>query len=70
MRKLLSKSEAATLVNLHTVSVMRLVRQGHFPKPIKLSPSKNGRVRFTEEDIEQWLKGRQESAAANDRVVQ
>jgi predicted DNA-binding transcriptional regulator AlpA len=34
---------------------MRLVRNGLFPAPIKLTPAKNGRVRFAEEDIEKWL---------------
>jgi predicted DNA-binding transcriptional regulator AlpA len=61
MRRLLSKSDTASLVNLHSVSVMRLVRKGLFPPPIKLTPAKNGRVRFVEEDIERWLLDRKAS---------
>jgi len=61
MQRLLSKSEAAEIVGLHSVSLMRLVRQGTFPKPIKLSTGRNGRVRFAEEDIEKWLFDRKAS---------
>lgn len=58
MQRLLSKSETSALVGVHAVSLMRLVKQGDFPKPFKLSPSKNSRVRFAQEDIEKWLQSR------------
>jgi predicted DNA-binding transcriptional regulator AlpA len=60
MQRLLSKLETSELVGVHAVSLMRLVRQGRFPKPIKLSTAKNGRVRFAEADIEQWLMSRRQ----------
>lgn len=58
MRRLLSKYETAEIVGIHCVSLMRLVRQGQFPAPIKLSQSKNSRVRFLPDDVECWLRSR------------
>jgi excisionase family DNA binding protein len=58
MQRLLSKAEASALVGLHRVSLMRLVKQGNFPQPIKFSRSKGSRVRFALEDVEQWLSSR------------
>lgn len=63
MQRLLSKSETSELVGIHSVSLMRLVRQGRFPKPIKLSSGMNSRVRFLPQDVTQWIEARRASAA-------
>lgn len=63
MQRLLSKSETSELVGIHNVSLMRLVRQGRFPKPIKLSHATNSRVRFLPQDVTQWIEARKASAA-------
>lgn len=67
MQRLLSKSETSDLVGIHSVSLMRLVRQGRFPKPIKISRSTNSRVRFLPHDVTQWIEARKASAAIDDR---
>lgn len=55
MQRLLSKAEAAQRVGLHPEHLMRLVRQGTFPAPIKTGDKPNCRVRFIEADIDSWL---------------
>lgn len=65
MRKLLSKSEVASFVNLHDTTVMRMVQRGLFPRPIKITPAKNSRVRFLPEDVECWLQSRQNMTPSN-----
>ena len=40
MRRLLSKREAADYVGFHPEHLMRLSRDGKFPRPIKLGPGK------------------------------
>lgn len=46
--RLISKQEAADRMGYHPVSLMRLVRQGRFPRPVKLAPNK---VAFVEEEV-------------------
>ena len=52
---LLSKKEAARLVGLHPESVMRLARNGHFPKPLKYGPNARHSIRFVESEVEAWI---------------
>jgi predicted DNA-binding transcriptional regulator AlpA len=55
----LRKQEVATLLRLHSVSVMRLVRQGVLPKPIKLTPG--GPCLFNENEVRAVLAKREAS---------
>ncbi len=52
---LLSKKEAARRVGLHPESVMRLARNGHFPKPLKYGPNARHSIRFIESEVEGWI---------------
>ncbi len=50
--RLLTKKAVAELTSYHAESIMRLVREGRFPQPIKL----NGHsVRFKEDEVLAWL---------------
>ncbi len=55
---LLSKKEAARRVGLHPESVMRLARNGHFPKPLKYGPNARHSIRFVETEIQEWIEAR------------
>jgi predicted DNA-binding transcriptional regulator AlpA len=56
--RLLSKAEVAAMAGFHGEHLMRLARQGKFPKPIKFGASANCRVRFDAAEIETWLEAR------------
>jgi prophage regulatory protein len=58
VRRLMSKRETAQLVGVHPEHLMRLTRQGRFPKPIKLGSAENCAVRFIVEEVEAWIAGR------------
>ncbi|HUK08523.1 MAG TPA: AlpA family phage regulatory protein [Stellaceae bacterium] len=53
--QLMTKKEAGEFVGLHAESVMRLSRQGRFPKPIRLGASHSSSIRFVRREVEQWL---------------
>jgi predicted DNA-binding transcriptional regulator AlpA len=55
MPRLLSKKDVADLVGLHPEHIMRMAREGKFPKPIKLSASQNGRARFVDTEVDEWI---------------
>lgn len=56
MQQLLSKAEVAEKIGIHPESVMRLVRDGNLPKPIRIGGAgKTNRVRFVETEIEDWI---------------
>jgi excisionase family DNA binding protein len=55
MPRLMSKKEAAAYIGVHAEHVMRMARQGRFPKPIKLGASENSAVRFVVEEVEAWV---------------
>ena len=55
MRALISKAAVATRLGYHPGHVMRLVREGKFPKPIKLGEGEAGAVRFVESEVDAWL---------------
>ena len=50
--RFLRKPEAAARVGYHPEHVMRLVRQGEFPKPVRLGPKS---IAFVEEEVETWM---------------
>jgi prophage regulatory protein len=57
--RLLRARDVATKVSLSRQHIYKLVAQGKFPKPIKLSANA---VRWLEKDIDKWIreKARQE----------
>ena len=50
--RLISKREAARRVNYHPVSMMRLVRDGRFPQPVKLAQNK---LAFVEHEVDEHI---------------
>ena len=58
MQALLTKTQTAERVGVHPESLMRLSRQGKFPRPIKLGDSDRCAVRFVETEVEAWLQDR------------
>ena len=53
--KFLTPRETAAKVRYHRVHVMRLVKAGKFPKPVKLN---NFAVRFVEDEVEKYMQAR------------
>ena len=58
MRQLLSKRETAEKIGFHPEHVMRLSREGTFPRPIKLGSASNCAVRFVADEVDAWLEAR------------
>ena len=65
MRHLISKQETGQRVGYHPEHVMRLAREGGFPRPIKLGAGSNCAVRFDVAEIEAWV---EERAAAREPI--
>lgn len=55
MRVLLSKQATAESLGVHPEHLMRMVRQGRFPKPIRLGNSFRHAVRFAKDEVEEWI---------------
>ena len=55
MIRFIRKKEAAERVGYHPVHIMRLVKVGKFPRPVRLGP---GALAFVESEIEEWLQQR------------
>jgi predicted DNA-binding transcriptional regulator AlpA len=55
MPRLISKRETAEIVGFHPEHVMRLVRAGQFPRPIKTSSTVNCAVRFVADEVDAWI---------------
>jgi prophage regulatory protein len=65
-------SSFITFDNLHERGIRfsrqhlhRLIRQGKFPRPVKLSGSPNGRNAWDEETIDRWCEDRKAEARKN-----
>ena len=58
MTTLLSKQEVAARLGFHPEHLMRLARQGRFPKPIKLGSATNCAVRFVANEVDGWIAAR------------
>jgi len=52
--RLVSKKEAARLTGYHPEHLMRLVRAGRFPRPIRPGGTPSGAVRFVEAELDAW----------------
>tara|TARA_B100000424_G_C22748012_1_gene404373 strand:- start:475 stop:672 length:198 start_codon:yes stop_codon:yes gene_type:complete len=50
----LSNDQTCEMVNLSISTINRMVREGSFPKKVKLSPN---RVGFRLSDVEKWVGG-------------
>ena len=55
MRELWTKKKTANAIGYHAGHLMRLVREGKFPRPIKMGDSDNSSVRFVAEEVEAWI---------------
>lgn len=55
----LSKREAAASIGLSAQSLMRLVREGKFPQPVRVTDRRPG---FDIEEVRAWAEGRKRSA--------
>ena len=53
--RFLTKAETAARVRYHPEALMRLVRQGRFPKPVRLAATK---LVWPEAEIESWQEAR------------
>ncbi len=65
MRALTTKAAVAERLGYHPGHLMRLVREGKFPKPIKLGQGDAGAVRFIESEVDAWLDAKLAERAAS-----
>ena len=49
------KKVTAARVGFHPVHLMRLVREGRFPKPVRLGPNS---IAFVTEEVSAWIEQR------------
>jgi predicted DNA-binding transcriptional regulator AlpA len=54
-RVLLTKQQAAERIAVHPEHLMKMARQGKFPKPIRLGDTYRCAVRFDEGEVNAWL---------------
>ena len=64
MPNLMNKRQVGVFLGLHPESVMRLVRKGDFPPPLKLGSGSRGHCRWSAEIVERWLAERLQKARA------
>jgi predicted DNA-binding transcriptional regulator AlpA len=55
---LLTKKQAGEMVGFNPEHLMKLVRAGRFPKPIRTGASQNCGVRFVQSEILDWIEQR------------
>ena len=65
---LLTKAAAAAILGYHPQTLMRLVREHKFPKPLKASGAKSA-VRFRASDISTWIEQRINCTDSEQRVA-
>ena len=61
--KLLTKKSVAQIINVHPQTLMRLVREGSFPEPIRIA-GKGSALRWREQDIKEWIAVRKNASYA------
>ena len=52
-------------ITYHPQSIRRMIREGQFPKPVKLGDGLSAKVAFLEEEIDAWI---QERIAKRDEI--
>ena len=62
MNMLMTKREVGEALSCHPETVMRWVRDGSFPAPIKPGGTDGGQCRWSTKDIEDWLTERRNQA--------
>jgi excisionase family DNA binding protein len=62
IEKLISKRGVAESLGVHPQTVMRLVRENKFPKPLHFHGARST-VRFRASDVEAWIEQRANAAA-------
>lgn len=62
--KLLSKRQVKDLVLYSFAHIDRLEAAGLFPKRVKLSQHRSGRVGYVEEEIQDWIRKRIEARSS------
>lgn len=60
--KLLSKQHVAEILDVHEQTVMRLVREGRFPPPLRTG-AVGSAVRWRAKDVANWIDQRAGAAA-------
>lgn len=63
IQMLLNKRQVAHIIDLHEGTVMRLVREGKFPEPLRTG-DKGSAVRWRAQDVADWIKSRLNQTAA------
>jgi len=58
MFPLVTKKQAAERIGLHPEHLMRMVRDGRFPKPVRFGPTDRHAVRFLKSEIDDWIAAR------------
>ena len=58
MRPMLTKKEVAAFAGKHPETIMRDVRAGRFPRPIKSGPEKGCVCRWDQADLDAWISER------------
>lgn len=65
MRRLLTKRQVKELVLYSFAHIDRLEAVGDFPKRVKLSKHRTGRVGWIEEEVQDWLQKRIEARSSS-----
>lgn len=55
MVKLLDKKELAEYLNVSVHAITRIKNRGGFPKPISLTSTSRGLLRWKQHEIDEWL---------------
>jgi excisionase family DNA binding protein len=69
VERLVSKKEAARLTGYHPEHLMRLVREGKFPKPVRPGGTPTSSVRFVESELDAWLAAQVAQREASSEVA-
>ena len=59
--KLMTKRSVSEVLGVHEQTIMRLVREGKFPAPIRLGAIGSA-VRFCADDVSAWIDSKRTSA--------
>jgi predicted DNA-binding transcriptional regulator AlpA len=68
LEQLVTKREVSAATRYHAQTIMRLVREGRFPNPIKVHGAKSA-VRWRARDIAAWIDERVGAAAPHPEAM-